>query len=311
MPNFYIISASGTTQRQMLETVLEELNKKGYTEGTRQEGGEWSEIISDSLSGGLFDDKRYILVESATLLGELPEKYEKFVSTSPDESVAIILVYGDDAKATHTKFFSKEILKSCNISKPAPFPVWANERVVWVLNRSRELGINMARDGAQAIVDSLDSPEEIAAVLQNFRGFDKPITQQLVSDLVLDDGSKNSLRLIDSLCMGQVTTCMKAFHALAKDDSQATMIQTLAMLENRLRLCLLAKEPDNQVYARAVEAKKNYAWKMARACAAKYSAQSILKYLSRIIAISVTEKSGTGGGWQGFELATAEFLAGK
>lgn len=309
MPNFYVISAGGTTQRQMLETVLDELSKKGYTEGTRQEGGEWSEIISDSLSGGLFDDKRYILVENAALLGTMPEKYGKFVSTSPDESVAIILVYGDDAKATHTKFLSKEILKSCNISKPAPFPIWANERVAWVLNRSRELGINMARDGAQAIVDSLDTPEEIAAVLQNFRGFDKQVTQQLVSDLVLDDGSKNSLRLIDSLCTRQVSTCMKAFHALAKDGASDTLIKTLASVENRLRLCLFAKEADNQIYARAVEAKKSYAWKMARACAAKYSQISILKYLARIIALSITEKSGTGGGWQAFELSTAEFLS--
>lgn len=310
MPNFYIVSANGTTQRQMLETVLSELGKKGYTEGTRQEGGEWSEIISDSLSSGLFDDKRYILVENAALLGILPEKYEKFVSSSSDESVAIILVYDDDAKANHTRFLSKDVLKLCKISKPAPFPLWANERVVWVMNRSRELGLNMTRDGAQAIVDSLDTPEEIAAVLQNFRGFSKPVTQQLVSDLVLDDGSKNSLRLIDSICMGQVATCLKTFHALAKDDSQETMHKTLASVENRLRLCLFAKEPDNQIYARTIEAKKNYAWKMARTCAAKYSAQSILKYLSRIIAISITEKSGTGGGWQGFELATAEFLTG-
>ena len=296
----------------MLESVLSELAKQGYTEGTKQEGGTWPDLISDSLSGGLFDNRRYILVEEAAILGAMPENFAKFVTTSNDEQVAIVLVYGDDPRATHTKFFSKDVLKLCEISKPAPFPLWANERATWVQARARELSIPITRDGAEAIVDSLDTPEEIAAVLQNFRGFDKPVTASLVSDLVLDDGSKNMLRYIDSLCLGQTVQCLKVLDALSKaPTSDEVLIKTLSGLENRLRLCLFAKEQDSPVYARTIEAKKSYAWKMARACAAKHTPQTILNFLTSVIALSISRKSGTGGNWGTLVFLTTKFLSTK
>jgi hypothetical protein len=69
MPSLLLISASGTAQRRLLEETVADFEKKGHVISGRQEGGEWSPLLSDNLSGGLFDEKRLIVVESASLLG--------------------------------------------------------------------------------------------------------------------------------------------------------------------------------------------------------------------------------------------------
>ena len=94
MPSLLLISASGTAQRRLLEETVADFEKKGHVISGRQEGGEWSPLLSDNLSGGLFDEKRLIVVESASLLGPFPENLDAMVEA--DSSVVILLIYESD-----------------------------------------------------------------------------------------------------------------------------------------------------------------------------------------------------------------------
>ena len=62
MPALLLIAASGTAQRRLLEETAAELEKKGYVAAGKQEGGEWSSLLSDNMTGGLFDESRFIIV---------------------------------------------------------------------------------------------------------------------------------------------------------------------------------------------------------------------------------------------------------
>ena len=73
MPGLRLIVASGTGQRRLLEETTAELKKQGYETAARQEGGEWVPLLSENMSGGLFDEKRLVIVDSAALLGPMPE----------------------------------------------------------------------------------------------------------------------------------------------------------------------------------------------------------------------------------------------
>ena len=108
MPALLLIAASGTAQRRLLEETAAELEKKGYVAAGKQEGGEWSSLLSDNMTGGLFDESRFIIVESAPLLGPFPEKLSSMIDA--DSSVTLVLVYESEIKSQPAKFIPKDVL---------------------------------------------------------------------------------------------------------------------------------------------------------------------------------------------------------
>ena len=120
MPQLLLIAASGTAQRRLLEETAAALEKEGYTAAGKQEGGEWNSLLSDNMTGGLFDEKRFVVVESAFTMGPFPEKLASVVE--PQSDVILLLVYESDAKAQPSKFIPKEILSKCRVVKPVKMP---------------------------------------------------------------------------------------------------------------------------------------------------------------------------------------------
>ena len=108
MPALCLIVASGTSQRRLLEETVSEFRKKGYVLGSSQEGGEWSSVLSDNMSVGLFDEKKLVVVDSALLMGAMSEKLSPMIDT--ESSVIILLVYDSDP----SKLIPKEVLKKCS-----------------------------------------------------------------------------------------------------------------------------------------------------------------------------------------------------
>ena len=85
MPSLLLISASGTAQRRLLEETVADHEKKGYVISGRQEGGEWGPLLSDNLSGGLFDEKRIVIVESAALMAKKPVGVDDVIDINLDD----------------------------------------------------------------------------------------------------------------------------------------------------------------------------------------------------------------------------------
>ncbi|MDO4988357.1 MAG: hypothetical protein Q4E17_04975, partial [Synergistes sp.] len=306
MPQLLLIAASGTAQRRILEECTAELEKKGYAHAGRQEGGEWSTLIADSMNGGLFDDKRYVVVESAPLLGVFPEKFSHTVEETSD--TVIVLVYESETKMQPQQFIPKDVTARCRVLKADPFPRWPRERCAWVLKLAKETGVRLMPDGAEMVVEMLDDPEEIRAQLKamSFMKKNAAITARDVEEMCMDDGNRDVFRLLDGLCTGDQRVVIKSFRSISK--TAHTVIPTLTTIYNRMRLAWYAGlGKDSLMFAKSLGA-KDYAWRMAGVADRAYGHDAITDFITDLIRINIDERSGLGSGWGGLETSVIRLL---
>lgn len=306
MPDLRLIVASGTAQRRVLEDTASGLEKGGYVLSGRQEGGDWVSLLSENMSGGLFDEKRFIVVENAALLGPVPESLAAMVATG--SPVVILLVYDADPG----KLIPAAILKKCGVIKPEAFPRWPRERQAWVSDLARKTGLQLERGAVSLIVELLDDPEEIRSQLTSLsllRG-KVPINKKDVEELCLDDGSGNLLRLLDALCGGDAPAAVKTFRAMSGGSGASELFPLVTALHNRMRLALYAAEykNDGAAFARALGA-RDYAWRQASGAARRYGERALLAFVVGLIMLNVEEKSGRGAGWRSLELLVLDLLS--
>lgn len=303
MPSLSLIIASGASQRRVLEETVESLGKKGYTLSGRQEGGEWVSLLSENMSGGLFDENRMVVVEGAALLGALPVSLSSMIEA--DAPVVILLVYDTEP----TKFIPKEILKKCTVIRAEEFPRWPRERQAWVAGKARKIGLTMDYDAITLMVELLEDPEEIRSQLAALYLLKKaePVKTADVEAFCLDDGSGNLLKLLDSLCNGNAVTALKNLRAIS---SGGELFPTITALHNRMRMALYAAEypSDRERFSNALGARK-YAWGQASGAARRFGAPALANFVTGLIKINMEEKSGRGAGWYSLELLLLQLLA--
>ena len=302
MPSLLLISASGTAQRRLLEETVADFEKKGYVISGKQEGGEWGPLLSDNLSGGLFDENRIVIVDSASLLGPFPENLDPMVEA--DSSVVILLVFDSEP----AKFFPARTLEKCRVLKAVPFPQWPRERMIWTLDMAKKMKIKIDREAAALIIELTEDPEEIRRQLSGLSLLKKgeSVNTSDVENMCLDDGTRNLLKLLDGLCTGDHIKTLKSLSAISKNGD---LIPLVSAMHNRMRLAWYASMHPRQgpLFAQSLGA-KNYAWNMAGNAARSYSAGSISKFVLGLIKINIDEKSGTGSGWTGLETLVIELM---
>lgn len=302
MPSLLLISATGTAQRRLMEETVADFEKKGYVVSGRQEGGEWIPLLSDNLSGGLFDENRIVIVDSASLLGPFPESLDPMVEA--DSPVIILLVFDSEP----SKIFPAETLKKCRILKAPPFPRWPRERMIWLLNMAEELKIKIDRKAAALIIELTEDPEEIRRQLSSLSLLKKGETVNVsdVENMCLDDGTRNLLKLLDGLCCGDHIKTLKSLNAISKNGN---LIPLVSAIHNRMRLAWYASmnPRDGALFAQSLGA-KNYAWNMAGNAVRRYSTPAISKFVLGLIKINIDEKSGTGSGWTSLETLVIELM---
>ena len=303
MPSLLLISASGTGQRRLLEETVADHEKKGYVISGRQEGGEWGPLLSDNLSGGLFDDKRIFIVESAALMGPFPENLDTMVDG--DTSVIILLVYDSDP----LKLFPARTLEKSTILKAAPFPRWPRERMMWASRLAAEMGIRIDREAVSLIIELTEDPEEIRRQILSLSLLRKGgiVNSSDVESMCLDDGTGNLLKLLDGLCSGDHIKTMRCLSAISKNGD---LIPLVSAIHNRMRLAWYASVHPGMgpLFEQSLGA-KNYAWAMAGKAARRYGADSIGRFVFGLIKLNIDEKSGTGSGWTGLETLVIELMA--
>lgn len=306
MPDLRLIAASGTAQRRVLEDTAAKLEKEGYVLSGRQEGGDWVSLLSENMSGGLFDEKRLIIIENAALLGPMPESLAAMVV--PGSSVVVLLVYDADPG----KLIPAAILKKCGVIRPEAFPRWPRERQAWVSDLARKMGLQIDRAAVSLIVELLDDPEEIRSQLASLSTLRKkePINKKDIEELCLDDGSGNLLKLLDALCGGDAATALRTFRAMSRGSGTAELFPLVTALHNRMRLALYAAgyKNDGAAFARALGA-RDYAWRLANGAARRYGERALLAFVVGLIKLNIEEKSGRGAGWNSLELLVLDLLS--
>lgn len=306
MPDLRLVVASGTAQRRVLENTSGELEKHGYVLSGRQEGGDWVSLLSENMSGGLFEENRFIVIESAALLGPMPESLAPMVV--PGASVVILLVYDADPG----KLIPAPVLKKCAVIRAEPFPRWPNERQRWVSDLARKMNLQISRDAVSLIVELLEDPEEIRSQLVSLSLLQKdaPITKNDVQTLCLDDGNGNLLKLLDALCDGDGVAAVKTLRAMSGAAATGDLFPLMTALHNRMRLALYAAEypRDGAKFAQALSA-RDYAWRRAVGAARRYGVSALLSFVVGLVMLNVEEKSGRGAGWRSLELLVLDLLS--
>lgn len=302
MPSLLLISASGTAQRRLLEETVADLEKKGYLISGRQEGGEWCSLLSDNLSGGLFEEQRIVIVDSASLLGPFPEMLDPMVE--PDSPVILLLVYDSDP----AKVFPQRTIDKCRVIKAEPFPRWPRERMMWTIALAKEMRIRIDHQAAAMIIELTEDPEEIRKQLSSLSMLKRrgSINSSDVENMCLDDGTRNLLKLLDGLCSGDQVLTLKSLHSISKNGE---LIPLVSALHNRMRLAWYASmhPKEASLFAQSLGA-KNYAWNMAANAAKRYGRDPICRFVMGLIRINIDEKSGTGSGWSGLETLVIELI---
>lgn len=305
MPSLRLIVASGTAQRRLLEETVKEYEKKGYILTSRQEGGEWPSLLSDNMSGGLFDENRLVVVDGALQMGPMPKGLVSMIEK--ESSVVIVLVYDSDP----SKLIPKEAMDKCTVLRPEEFPRWPRERQTWVINTAKNMKINIGRDAAAMIVELLEDPEEIRGTLLSLSMLKREgiITPIDVETMCLDDGSRNLLRLLDGICSGNTQDVMRSFRSISKNGE---LIPLVSALHNRMRLAWYASaNPRNgAMFAKALGA-RDYAWKMACGASSLYGLKPLSAFITGLIKTNIDEKSGSGSGWQGLETLIIALLSSR
>ena len=279
----------GSWRRQL------QILEKGHVISGRQEGGEWSPLLSDNLSGGLFDEKRLIVVESASLLGPFPENLDAMVEA--DSSVVILLIYESDP----VKIFPPDTFKKCTVLKAAPFPRWPRERMMWTLELAGKMGIKIDRDAVSLIIELTEDPEEIR--------------RQLISLSMLKKGGTVTSD-VESMCLTTGPKLLKLRWPMLRRSCQndqepkryfqnGDLIPRLCHTQQMRLAWYASMHPGRERFAQALGA-KNYAWTMAGNAARSSWAAAIGRFILGLIKINIDEKSGTGSGWAGLETLVIE-----
>lgn len=304
MPALHMIVASGTAQRRLLEETVSLYEKKGYVMSSRQEGGEWIPLLSENMSGGLFDENRLVVVDEAETLGAMPPNMESMVEK--EASVIILLVY---ASEPGDKIIPKEIKAKTTILKPKEFPRWPRERQKWVSDLAKSMGVKINFDAIALMVELMDDSEEIRGQLVSLSGLrgGETVTMEDVDALCLDDGSKNLLRILDGLCCGRAPEVMKNFYAVTRNGE---LMPLISAIHNRMRLAWYnAENPKcGALYANALGA-RDYAWRQGSQAARIYPAQALRNFCLGLIKLNVAEKSGRSAGWHQLEVLLIELLS--
>lgn len=322
MPHIRVISAGGSEQRRLVESTLAALKKQGYSDVRHQDCGDWGELLTENVGGGLFDERSVIVVEGAEKMEMMPERFEPMLEP-PGSFCVILLVHStkqeadeDEAQSSRRPIpIPKALLAKCVVEKgeKAPAP-WAKERDDAVIASVRSNGADIDRDAVVMLKElcsdmaELRSEASLLALRCVLAGRNK-VTAADVAEFCMSDGERDLLAFLDGLCERDVKRVRSAFAGLER---KGDLIPLLAALHNRMRIAYYQASYGDAAhgFVKAIGASP-YASKSAERAVREYGKSGVLRCVMEVIRISVNERSGAGAGWKDLEMLVLGMLASK
>ncbi|MDR3332504.1 MAG: hypothetical protein LBT08_07735 [Synergistaceae bacterium] len=308
MPHLHLLIASGSSQRRLLESTVSALAGKGYSDVRRQEGGDWRSIVTENMSGGLFDEQSVVIVEDADKLGPMPGNLATLL-TPPDSSVVILLVCKSDTPS----LIPKDLIHLCGVSKASEPSPWSKERDETVVGEAKKNGAAIRREAVMLLKELYEDMGELASESAKLAKFcalagRNEITTDDVGSFCLSDGSRSMLKLLDGICNGLHSESIQALDTMSRN---AELLPLLSALHNRIRLALyIAAFPkEKTAFARALGA-RDYAARLAETAAGKYGREKLMRFVTGLIRINSNEKSGMGASWRDLNVLVIDLMSG-
>ncbi len=305
MPQFIAVAGTGPAQRRLLSDCTAELKKGGCGSVERFSGDSWQDLLDVSRTGGLFEEKRAVIVESADALGTFPEEFFGEIEGSA-ACVTFLLVFDGDPSKTLPTRQRKEI----TVRKPAAVPYFFGERVRWVEREARSRKININKGAINLLVEFVDDPEVILSELIKLAAAagEKLIDEDLASSLIMDDGGRQMLKLLDGICRGETSAVIDALSILRRRE---VPIKIISALHKRMRMAMylsLAGEKWREAVETALEITK-YQAGLAKKSIDLFPRDALRDFVLAMARESALFKTGLGSGWDGIELEIIRLLA--
>lgn len=309
MPFISVLTGDPASQSRILKEYLSELEEKGYALQGRQEGGEWSALLSSLRTGSLFGQRSIIVVEEAEQLGKLPEDLSYLVEKDSDSG--LVLLY----KGKYRSFFQPETADLIAKVKDSPVPEWNDQRERWLLRLAQKKEIRIDPEAVSLLVEWIDNPEEIRSELLKLHAaaasFKGVVTVDILRQLTLDEGRKSLLCLLDGICFAAVDDVLKNIRMTRRNGMD--LLYVISAVYNRIRLSLyyghFQHSGDKQL-EKVLKARK-YQKKMALEMNRRFSSESVEELAIGLMGISYRQKTGKSAGWNEFENLLLRFMTKK
>lgn len=307
MPYFIALTGSGSAQRKLLSDCILELSGKGFESPERFSGESWQDLFDISRTGGLFEERRAVVVESADALGPLPEDLFEEV-TGPESDVVFLLVMEQGASKNLPSSLSGRI----SFRKPQNIPYWVDSRVQWLERESRSRRIKTTPKALHLLAEYVEDPEEMSVELDKLGLASEGgvVDEDLVKTLTVDEGGRQMLALLDGLCRGDTKAVIEALSCLRGRDEP---LRILSALHKRMRVAMylsLALGDLRKTAETALEIKP-YQGRIALEAARVFPAGSIRDFVVGMARESALGKSGMASGWDGIELEILRLLSSR
>lgn len=328
MPRLILISAAVSAQKALLEDVIRKLRSRGYPEPTVHAASDWGTVLTELSGGSLFDDRSVAVVEDADKLGEMPMRFARMIEGEEAASVVILLSCPKTARAkadgggtegaqtadepAPKELISKELISKCTVIKaPAAPPPWSKERDAAIRTVAARYGTAVDPDAAGMLKESFSDMGELTSETDKLarwtsaRGA-RTVTAEDVSELCLEDGDRDLLRLLDSICAADAPAVMRALEETAR---HFELIPLATALNNRLRAAVyIAEYGQNAGTILRAIGSSDHASRMAETAARYYPITALVDYTVGLFRLSANEKTGTGAGRRDLELLTLDLL---
>lgn len=307
MPHFIVLTGTGSAQRKLLADSIAELKSKGFDSTERFSGESWQDLFDISRTGGLFEERRAVIVESAELLGPLPEDLFEEV-TGPGSAVAFLLVMEKDP----SKILPSELSARISFRKPQVIPYWVNSRVQWLEREARKRRIKATPKALHLLAEFIEDPEEMSVELDKLglASGGEVVDEDLVKALTVDEGGRQMLALLDGLCRGDTKAVIEALSCLRGRDEP---LRILSALHKRMRVAMYLSMARGELRKTADAALdiKPYQGKIALEAAGIFPEGVIVDFVVGMARESALGKSGLASGWNGIELEILKLLSSR
>jgi len=303
--HFIAVTGSGPSQRDLLAECKKELAQKGFETFERFSGQEWQDLFGVLNTGGLFEELRAFVVEEADQLGPFPEgPFEELFRSGP--ATVCLLVFEKDLPPGLNSL-SEDLL---TVRRPIRPPFWPSERVPWLEREAKKRGIKISREAAQLLVEWIEDTVELLSEIEKLAlaSGGEPIGVELVDDLVVDEGGRQMLSLLDGLCEGNVPAVIGSLSFLRKREEP---LKIISALHKRMRLALYLSGAAPSL-ARAVESALEstpFQVRQSKKAVSIFPRRALRDFVVAMAALSASAKSGLGRGWDGIELEIFKLLS--
>jgi len=305
LTHFIAVTGSGPSQRALLAECMKELRGKGFETFERFSGESWQDLFGVLNTGGLFEEKRAFVVEGADQLGPFPEGALDGLLRSGQSTVCLLVFEKDIARGL------KSLPEgSFSLRKPAKVPFWSRDRLQWLEREARERRIKASREALQLLVEWVEDPAELTSELEKLgrASGGEQVGPELVESLVVDEGGKQMLALLDGLCRGDTASVLRVLSYLRRREEP---LKIISALHKRMRIAMYlygASQPLAQAVESALEIKP-YQGRLARKAVSIYPKTAIRDFVLAMARESAAGKSGLGRGWDGLELEILRLLS--